>query len=440
MLKVFELPYARQPEWKKFLSPIYDAIGIDESKIVRSLLAAMPPGVDIPIHHDTGYWVKHTHRLHVAIDTGDGVNFYVGPNQDSMRKYSFDEGRIVELNNQAKHAVYNGMNRYRVHLIFDYVDDHPIKRFQLDSKDKINQTRRTIDLVRDQGTRKSPTFLIIGSQKCGTTSLYEYLCQHTLVLKAQRRETHYFDWRWDNSIKHDDWKAHYDKYMEYYDAQSLYKYPSLITGESTPSYLLQSDIVLPRVLNICPWVKILVMLRNPVDRAYSQYQMCIDTTGTAEQMQLRGMSSYFNKTFEEVIEDEINELQSLGITADSSYEDFKNKFLVSRPITHGGHSLIARGLYAIQLIPWLEALGQNIMILSIKDISKGKSKDNIAVQKTMDKVFSFIGIPPHDIEDLEPKNSRDYQPMNEVTRQKLISFYEPYNQRLWKLLDRNIDW
>lgn len=440
LLKVFELPYARQPEWKKLLRPIYDAIGIDETKVVRSLLAAMPPGVNIPVHHDTGYWVKHTHRLHVAIETGEGVNFYVGPNEANMRKYSFDEGRIVELNNQAKHAVTNGMNRYRIHLIFDYVEDHPINRYQLDSKDKINQTRRTIDLVRDQGTRKSPTFIIIGAQKCGTTSLYEYLCQHTLILRGKRRETHYFDWRWDKSVKHDDWNAHHEKYMEYFDAQSLYKYPSLITGESTPSYLLHSDIVIPRILNICPWVKILVMLRNPVDRAYSHYQMCIDPTGTPEQLQVRGMSSYVNKTFEEVIEAEINELERLGINAESSHDDFKNKFLVSRPLTHGGHSLIARGLYAIQLEPWLQALGQNIMIMSIKELSKGKSKDNKDIQRNVENVLSFIGIPPHDIEDLEPKNSRNYEGMSDECRQRLIAFYEPYNLRLWKLLNGQIDW
>ena len=441
LLKVFELPYARQPEWKSLLSPIYNAIGIDENKIVRSLLAAMPPNINIPIHHDTGYWVKHTHRLHVAIETGDGVNFYIGPNNDNMRKYSFDEGRIVELNNQAKHAVTNNMNKYRIHLIFDYVDDHPINRYQLDSKDKINQTRRTIDLVRDEGTRKSPTFIIIGAQKCGTTSLYEYLCQHTLILRGKRRETHYFDWRWDKSILNDDWKGHHEKYMEYFDSQSLYKYPSLITGESTPSYLLHSDIVIPRILMICPWVKILVMLRNPIDRAYSQYQMCIDPTGTPEQLQVRGMSSYCNKSFDDIIQSEIDELHHLGITPDSSYDTFKNNFLISRPLTHGGHSLIARGLYAIQLEPWLKVLDKNIMIMTIKDITKNKnSNNNDNIQKNIEKVLSFIGIPPHDIDDLEPKNTRNYEPMSETTRRRLEQFYEPYNQRLWKLLNRNIDW
>jgi hypothetical protein len=82
----------------------------------------------------------------------------------------FDEGRIVELNNQAKHSVHNGMSdTHRVHLIFDYVDDHPIKqRIQLQPGEVIHQTRRSIDLAREVGNgqerRKSPTFIIIGAQ------------------------------------------------------------------------------------------------------------------------------------------------------------------------------------------------------------------------------------------------------------------------------------
>ena len=75
-------------------------------------------------------------------------------------------------------------------------------------------------------------------QKCGTTSLYEYICQHPLVLKGKRRETHYFDWRYNHSISKEDFAAHYAYYMNYFQADMLNKHRSLITGESTPSYLL----------------------------------------------------------------------------------------------------------------------------------------------------------------------------------------------------------
>jgi hypothetical protein len=93
-------------------------------------------------------------------------------------QYLFDEGRIVELNNQAKHSVVNNMtDTHRVHLIFDYVDDHPIKqRFQLAPGEVIYQTRRSVDLAREaalpDARRKAPTFVIIGAQ---VRSIFDYL-------------------------------------------------------------------------------------------------------------------------------------------------------------------------------------------------------------------------------------------------------------------------
>lgn len=121
--QVLDLPFSEEEEWKALLDEVYKAVGIERHQVVRSLLARMPAGVTIPPHHDTGGWVKQTHRCHLALQTDDLVEFWVGPVEDKMQPYLFDEGRIVELNNQAKHAVYNKMTTgYRTHLIFDYVD------------------------------------------------------------------------------------------------------------------------------------------------------------------------------------------------------------------------------------------------------------------------------------------------------------------------------
>eukprot|EP01041_Mallomonas_annulata_P007602 gene7602-15576_t len=167
LLRVFDFPWFKDEEWRSLLLPIFKSIDVDESKVVRCLLASMGPHTSIPVHHDTGYWVKYTHRIHVAIESGEGVNFWAGPNDSQMEKYSFDEGRVVELNNQAKHAVENNMERRRVHLIFDYVEDHPINRMNLQPGQALSQTRRTIDLVTEAGSRRCPTFIIIGAQKSG---------------------------------------------------------------------------------------------------------------------------------------------------------------------------------------------------------------------------------------------------------------------------------
>ena len=89
LLKVLDFPWSQQAEWKELLCTVYNAMGIDETRVVRSLLASIPPGVSIPVHHDTGYWVKHTHRCHLAIETGKDVEFKIGPIPELMKKVTF---------------------------------------------------------------------------------------------------------------------------------------------------------------------------------------------------------------------------------------------------------------------------------------------------------------------------------------------------------------
>jgi hypothetical protein len=55
LMKVLDLPWSQEEEWRSLLIPIYNAIGVPENRIVRSLLASIPPGVSIPVHHDTGF-------------------------------------------------------------------------------------------------------------------------------------------------------------------------------------------------------------------------------------------------------------------------------------------------------------------------------------------------------------------------------------------------
>ena len=517
--KVYDLPLSQNEEWRQYLLPIYNTINVDEKYIVRSLLASMPPGMSIPIHHDTGYWVKHTHRIHVAIDTNiNEVDFFVGPTDNAMRRVIFDEGNIIELNNQAKHSVCNRMtDKYRTHLIFDYVDSnytHPIdktifNRILLKKGTRVNQTRRSIDLDIHSGTRQSPSFIIIGAQKSGTTSLFEMIMQHPLAAKGIRRESHFFDWNWPNNLIKVSDQLNY--YRKFYPSKLLHDNPSLISGESTPSYMLHHQHTISRIKSVCPWALLFVILRDPVERAYSQYQMCIDKTGTQGQQRTRGQSIYRNITFKEAILQEIEELNNMGVCADellgefdiynnnnndndnnnhnnssniSNVERIFMNYLLKCPSGHGGHSLVARGLYILLLLPWLRAYGEGVresndnknilfqssqlMVLSIDAIKKKKMKktdeqepitveeninnssdnssnnSNTTVIDTMHQVYSFIGLPMYEIEEKEttPKNTRDYRhdPIDDESRRLLQDYYQPYNMLLMKILKCDISW
>ena len=147
LLRCFEMPWFHDPAWRDLLLPVFEALGVPPNKVrlplssirrcgrcaerlhpgtvpqpppsptpthrltptrhpsapqvVRCLLASMPPGVAIPPHHDTGYWVNYTHRIHLPIITDpDHVAFRVGPNVEQMARFDFAEGCLVELNNQ----------------------------------------------------------------------------------------------------------------------------------------------------------------------------------------------------------------------------------------------------------------------------------------------------------------------------------------------------
>jgi len=58
MLRVFEFPWWHDPFWQSHLLPIFETLGVPPHRIMRCLLACIPPSVNIPIHHDTGLWVS----------------------------------------------------------------------------------------------------------------------------------------------------------------------------------------------------------------------------------------------------------------------------------------------------------------------------------------------------------------------------------------------
>ena len=60
---------------------------------------------------------------------------------------------------------------------------------------------------------------------------------------------------------------------KFFNEKALHEHASLVSGESTPSDLFDADLIVPRLKAVCPWAQLLVILRNPVDRAFSQYQM-----------------------------------------------------------------------------------------------------------------------------------------------------------------------
>jgi hypothetical protein len=107
------------------------------------------------------------------------------------------------------------------------------------------------------GDRHLPNFLIIGAMRSGTTSLTRYLRSNPQVFMAQPKELHFFDFEYDQG---EDW---YRRHFE--DAGDVHA-----VGEATPNYLYLEE-AMPRLAALVPDARLVAILRNPVDRAYSHY-------------------------------------------------------------------------------------------------------------------------------------------------------------------------
>jgi hypothetical protein len=102
-----------------------------------------------------------------------------------------------------------------------------------------------------------PNFLIIGALRSGTTSLARYLGAHPDVFMASQKEVRYFD-------------RHFQRGLAWYRRQFADVTTQSAVGESTPGYMYE-EVALSRMEETVPDARLIAILRNPVDRAYSHY-------------------------------------------------------------------------------------------------------------------------------------------------------------------------
>lgn len=246
-------------------------------------------------------------------------------------------------------------------------------------------------------------FIIIGAQRSGTTSLYNYIISHPNVSPARNKEVHFFDINYENGIDWY-WKQFTSLSQKYADNEKP------ITGESTPYYLFH-PLAPKRIFKHLPKIKLIVLLRNPVDRAYSHYNHAIRV----------GNESL---SFEEAIKIEPERLRE----EEQKVLDGKNS------PTYQRLSYLARGVYAEHLERYLELFQkEQFLILKYEDFFASP-------QQYLNKVFSFLGLSNFELNDFEKFNFGNNPPMNEKTRAFLIEYFMPHNERLSKLLGLDFSW
>jgi hypothetical protein len=456
--RIYDLPWWTAPDspFRPTIQAILDVLQIKGDQIVRLLLASLPPGVTIPIHSDSGEWVHQSHRIHVPVlvHNPDQILFRCGPN---LERIPTRPGHVLEINNQAWHAVSNCDSDHRVHLILDYVEagtSVPRQRIALAPGEALRQTRRSVDRALEAGRRPTPSFLILGAQKAGTTSLYEALMQHAWLFRpVKSRETHALDWRWNGKLK--TVAAQRNHVQSFFKTQALYHYPSCLTGDSTPSYLIDSRRVIPRLQSVWShWreMKFFVMLREPMARCESHYAMVTSPVGTPAQLKARG-SEWRTSSFEEVLQADLDLLSKSGVIPywqgdhinQQVYDAFVNteeeyqawqRYLAHIPLYTGSYSLVGRSLYALNLLPWLRAMeSRQFHVIALEDWSARP-------ESVIDHVWRHLDIPSCRAVETTAKNTRAYESkLSPEWRERLERFFEPQNERLVQFLQSShIPW
>ncbi|MBE7383033.1 MAG: sulfotransferase [Leptolyngbya sp. SIO1E4] len=145
-----------------------------------------------------------------------------------------------------------------------------------------------------------PTFIIIGVQKAGTTSIYNYLKQHPQVYMSSVKEPHFLERDWDQFYAEGGAPKPsridtFEKYTALFEGVT----DELAIGEASANCLFHYDKSIPQISKYVPDAQIVVVLRHPAERAHSDYLMhlrdCINP-GTqrslSEQVRHRAEKSY----------------------------------------------------------------------------------------------------------------------------------------------------
>ena len=244
-----------------------------------------------------------------------------------------------------------------------------------------------------------PDFLIIGAQKAGTTSLASYLAAHPCVVSPTLKEVHFFDLNYSKGI---DWYRSHFPISRWKRMRRRLRGKPLLTGDATPYYLFH-----PRVpflaSQVIPSTRIIVLLRDPVDRAYSHYH---------HEVRL-GKEKL---SFEDAIEAEPSRTagEEQRLESEPSYES----------LAYQHFTYLARGIYSDQMHRWMNYYRpEQFQVLSSEQFFESPATE-------YRKVLKFLGLRDCELPAYPADNSGKYASMSAATRDRLLEYYAPHNRKL----------
>ena len=235
--------------------------------------------------------------------------------------------------------------------------------------------------------------MIIGAQKSGTSSLFYYLWQHPQLKLSIEKEIHYYNYH-----------AQVGKNLDWYRSHFPLRFTSRdkLTGEASPYYLFSEDAAV-RLSRDNAKAKLLVLMRDPIERAYSAYHM--------------------NRKF-----------TFLRRGKDPDYPSFEEAISNSDLSQEVSQLYLYRGLYAKHINNWLKYFPQ-------KQFHFINSADFFSdPHSVLRDIYDFLGISETYPDNLTPKEVGNYPSIGPETQQHLEDYFRDSNRELVALLGDNFDW
>ncbi|SEG46822.1 Sulfotransferase domain-containing protein [Thermomonospora echinospora] len=260
------------------------------------------------------------------------------------------------------------------------------------------------------GTRMLPGFLMVGTQRGGTTSLFRSLAEHPGIVQPNfHKGVHYFD---VNYHRGPTW------YQGHFPTRAAARKRAAGTTDrplafESAGYYMHHPLAPGRIAADLPGVKLIVLLRDPVERAYSAHKHEL----------ARGFET---EPFERALELEPERLagEVEKMRADDAYLSH----------SHRHHSYVNRGQYADQLEVLFELFGQDrVLVLFAEDFFAEP-------EPHYDRVIDFLGLPHWRPASFERHNARPSSPMPATVRARLSAHFEPYDEKLAALLGEVPAW
>ena len=258
--------------------------------------------------------------------------------------------------------------------------------------------------------RALPDFLVIGTMRGGTTTLYHALVRHPRVAGAVLdKEVHYFDL---NLAQGERWyRARFPTRSSLVRRARRAGGPIRV-GEATPYYLFHPAVP-TRVAAALPDALAIAILRDPVERAWSHYRHEVDL-------------GYERLPFDDALDAEDERLagEEQRLLDDPSYVSFE----------HQHHSYVARGRYAAQLRRWFDAIGRDRVLVVWSEALQA------APEATFQRVLAHLDVPPWDPGDWRVRNAATSRGLDEATRARLRAAFRDDRSALADLLGEDPGW